>query len=48
MCEERDKASRAYVAPLKDKIERLGRLVFDPILFGINIANSKIECQSKT
>jgi hypothetical protein len=29
MCEERDKASRAYVAPLKDKIERLGRLVFD-------------------
>ncbi|MFA4920454.1 MAG: AAA family ATPase [Thermodesulfovibrionales bacterium] len=30
MCEERDKASRAYVAPLKDKIERLGRLVFDP------------------
>ncbi len=30
MREERDKASRAYVAPLKDKIERLGRLVFDP------------------
>ncbi|MBI5741025.1 MAG: AAA family ATPase [Nitrospirae bacterium] len=30
MCEERDKASRAYVAPLKDRIERLGRLVFDP------------------
>ena len=30
MSEERDKASRAYVAPLKDKIERLGRLVFDP------------------
>ena len=30
MCEERDKATRAYVAPLKDKIERLGRLVFDP------------------
>jgi DNA repair exonuclease SbcCD ATPase subunit len=30
MCEERDKANRAYVAPLKDKIERLGRLVFDP------------------
>jgi len=30
MCEERDKASRAYVSPLKDKIERLGRLVFDP------------------
>jgi uncharacterized protein YhaN len=30
MGEERDKASRAYVAPLKEKIERLGRLVFDP------------------
>lgn len=30
MCEERDRASRAYVAPLKEKIERLGRLVFDP------------------
>ena len=30
ICEERDKASRAYVAPLKEKIERLGRLVFDP------------------
>jgi uncharacterized protein YhaN len=30
MCEEREKASRAYVAPLKDKIERLGRVVFDP------------------
>ncbi|MFA4972736.1 MAG: AAA family ATPase [bacterium] len=30
MCEERDKASRAYMAPLKDKMERLGRLVFDP------------------
>ncbi len=30
MLEERDKASRAYVAPLTEKIERLGRLVFDP------------------
>jgi DNA repair exonuclease SbcCD ATPase subunit len=29
MSEERDKASRAYVAPLKERIERLGRLVFD-------------------
>ena len=27
--EERDKARRAYVAPLKEKIERLGRLVFN-------------------
>jgi len=30
MSEERDKASRAYVAPLKERIERLGHLVFDP------------------
>ena len=30
MSEERDKASRAYVAPLRDRIERLGRLVFNP------------------
>ena len=29
MKEERDAARRAYVAPLKEKIERLGRLVFD-------------------
>ena len=29
MSEERDKARRAYVAPLKEKIERLGRLVFN-------------------
>lgn len=29
MKEERNKARRAYVAPLKEKIERLGRLVFD-------------------
>jgi len=29
MREERDKARRAYVAPLKEKIENLGRLVFD-------------------
>ena len=29
MKEERDTARRAYVAPLKEKIERLGRLVFD-------------------
>jgi len=29
MREERDKARRAYVAPLKEKIERLGRLVFN-------------------
>jgi len=29
MKEERDKARRAYVAPIKEKIERLGRLVFN-------------------
>lgn len=29
MKEERDKARRAYVAPLKEKIESLGRLVFN-------------------
>lgn len=29
MNEERDLARRAYVAPLKERIERLGRLVFD-------------------
>lgn len=29
MKEERDNARRAYVAPLKEKIERLGRLVFN-------------------
>ncbi|HDY72265.1 MAG TPA: hypothetical protein ENH50_11440 [Nitrospirae bacterium] len=29
MKEERDKARRAYVAPLKEKIEKLGRLVFN-------------------
>ena len=28
MRDERDKSRRAYVAPLKEKIERLGRLVF--------------------
>ncbi|MCL0051330.1 AAA family ATPase [Thermodesulfovibrionales bacterium] len=32
MKEERDKARRAYVAPLKERIERLGRLVFNDSL----------------
>ncbi len=32
MREERDEARRAYVAPLKEKIENLGRLVFDESL----------------
>lgn len=29
MRQERDKARQAYVAPLKERVERLGRLVFD-------------------
>ena len=32
MREERDKARHAYIAPLKEKIEALGRLVFDDSL----------------
>lgn len=44
--EERDKASRAYVAPLKDKIERLGRLVFDPS-FQVTI-NDDLKIISRT
>jgi hypothetical protein len=36
MREERDKARRAYVAPLKERIEYLGRLVFDES-FGVEI-----------
>jgi hypothetical protein len=46
MCEERDKASRAYVAPLKDKIEILGRLVFDPS-FQVTI-NDDLKITSRT
>lgn len=46
MSEERDKASRAYVAPLKDKIERLGRLVFDPS-FQVTI-NDDLKITSRT
>jgi hypothetical protein len=29
MCQERDRARQGYVAPLKERVERLGRLVFD-------------------
>jgi hypothetical protein len=48
MREERDKVSRAYVAPLKEKIEKLGRLVFDPsfqvtIDDGLKIANRTVS-----
>jgi len=44
--EERDKASRAYVAPLKEKMERLGRLVFDPS-FQVTIDND-LKITSRT
>jgi AAA ATPase domain len=46
MSEERDKASRAYVAPLKERIERLGRLVFDPS-FQVTI-DEELKIQSRT
>jgi hypothetical protein len=44
--EERGKASRAYVAPLKEKMERLGRLVFDPS-FQVTIDND-LKITSRT
>ena len=46
MSEERDKASRAYVAPLKERIEKLGRLVFDPS-FQITI-DDELKITSRT
>jgi len=46
MHEERDKARRAYVAPLKDKIERLGRLVFDDS-FQVDISD-ELQIVSRT
>jgi len=36
MKEERDNVRRAYVAPLKDKIDKLGRLIFDKS-FGVEL-----------
>lgn len=44
--EERDKARLAYVAPLKEKIERLGRLVFDDS-FKVDISN-ELQIVSRT
>jgi DNA repair exonuclease SbcCD ATPase subunit len=44
--EERDKARRAYVAPLKEKIEHLGRLVFDES-FQVDI-NDELQISSRT
>ena len=46
MREERDKARRAYVAPLKEKIENLGRLVFDDT-FQVDI-NEDLQIASRT
>ena len=46
MREERDKARRAYVAPLKDKIEQLGRLVFDDA-FHVDISEN-LQITSRT
>lgn len=46
MRDERDKARRAYVAPLKGKIEGLGRLVFDDT-FQIDI-NEDLQIASRT
>ena len=46
MREERDKARRAYVAPLKEKIEQLGRLVFDDS-FQVDISD-ELQIASRT
>jgi chromosome segregation ATPase len=46
MRRERDDARRAYVAPLKQKIERLGRLVFDQT-FQVEL-NENLQIVSRT
>ncbi len=46
MREERDRARRAYVAPLKEKIEQLGRLVFDDS-FQVDIGD-ELQIASRT
>jgi hypothetical protein len=46
MREERDKARQAYVAPLKEKIEGLGRLVFDDA-FQV-VINEDLQIASRT
>jgi DNA repair exonuclease SbcCD ATPase subunit len=46
MRDERDKARRAYVAPLKEKIESLGRLVFDSS-FQVDISDD-LQIASRT
>lgn len=46
MREERDRVRRAYVAPLKEKVEALGRLVFDDS-FGVEIGDD-LQIASRT
>jgi len=46
MREERDRARWAYVAPLKEKIEQLGRLVFDDS-FQVEISD-ELQIASRT
>jgi uncharacterized protein YhaN len=46
MREERDNARRAYVAPLKEKIENLGRLVFNDT-FEVEISD-ELRIESRT
>jgi DNA repair exonuclease SbcCD ATPase subunit len=46
MREERDRTRRAYVAPLKEKIEQLGRLVFDDS-FQVDISD-ELQIASRT
>jgi DNA repair exonuclease SbcCD ATPase subunit len=46
MRDERDKARRAYVAPLKEKIEHLGRLVFD-VSFQVDV-NEDLQIAGRT
>jgi hypothetical protein len=46
MRDERNKARRAYVAPLKEKIEHLGRLVFEES-FQVDI-NEELQIASRT
>ncbi len=45
--EERDAARRAYVAPLKSEIDRLGRYVFGPS-FEVTLDDEDLSIQSRT
>ena len=44
MRDERDKSRRAYVAPLKEKIEKLGKLVFSNS-FEVDLTEDLVGCQ---